>query len=297
MTGSRLEKWIVHADWLGSRGYEEAARSVTHAIRWATGIEQDAFGLRVLLDVGHHVVALRLINGGSYAIGSPYSEGGRYRSAVEPEQHLVEIPSFWLAEAPVTRHLWTSRGRTAQHKASNGNCPIAGVCLAHAESFVQELRSELGAPVRLPTELEWEVACRAGSFTSTWVGEPEILGPFNSPQLGSIAWYGGNAVASAETGYPRQWATGKEVPHAFSGLQRVRQKPPNPWGLYDMLGNVYEVCRQSRVFDYPDVGKEVVRGGCWASHASDIRASHRAFLRPRSSRATSFVGFRMAVTA
>jgi formylglycine-generating enzyme required for sulfatase activity len=132
--------------------------------------------------------------------------------------------------------------------------------------------------LRLPTEAEWEYACRAGS-----------TGPycFDSPYVGELldyAWFNEN---SGETKHP------------------VGQKKPNAWGIHDMHGNVNELC-QDWYGDYPNgpmtdpVGPKngysrVVRGGCWYGFAEDCRSASRNWYCPGLR--ADFLGFRVAVSS
>lgn len=295
MLDERMEEWIVFADRLESLGDGETAKLVSQAIGWANQITQDSYGLRAVVNVGPLTIALRLVGAGSYPVGSPAAEGGRYRGPAELEQRVHRVSPFWIGEVPVTRELWRSLGGAGRHRASSDDCPIAGVCLSEATDFALRLSHESGAPMRLPTELEWEVACRAGTTAATWIGDVDVLGPLNAPQLGRIAWYGGNSIATADTGYRSLRTVDQEVPHAYSGLQPVGGKPANPWGLFDMLGNVCELCVRSDEFTYLHRDRDICRGGSWTSRAFDVRASRRFFFRPRSCRATSLVGLRVAL--
>jgi formylglycine-generating enzyme required for sulfatase activity len=144
---------------------------------------------------------------------------------------------------------------------------------------------------RLPTEAQWEYACRAGTFTTLYSGPMSIKGAYNAPALGEIAWYGGNS----SQGYRgRGWDTStwaeKQFPGGFAGPRRVGQKKPNAWGLYDMLGNVWEWCADwytSEITENavdpvgPLTGTERVgRGGGWLNFASLCRSAFRQCNEP-----------------
>ena len=139
---------------------------------------------------------------------------------------------------------------------------------------------------RLPTEAEWEYACRAGSTSVYFFGD-------NEEELKKYAWYRKNTVEAGE-GY----------------LHEVAKKAPNPWGLYDMYGNVFEYCEDLYSFHYDHNGRtpvvdprgpsdsiryhwdEVLRGGCFLSDAWQCRSAKRS--RTFKNFAHAYSGFRLA---
>ena len=145
-----------------------------------------------------------------------------------------------------------------------------------------------GYEYRLPTEAEWEYACRAGETASLPNGKNiRILGAKNAPALDDIAWYGGN---SSEGFYGRGWDTSnwteKQYPGGRAAAREVKGKRPNNWGLYDMIGNVWEWC-EDWYGDYPygsaidPTGAKsgvfrVLRGGSWRIDALYCRSARRA---------------------
>ena len=125
---------------------------------------------------------------------------------------------------------------------------------------------------RLPTEAEWEYACRAGSQGMSYLGNFAIKGINNAPTLGKIAWYGGNSGVAYTGGVDSSHWLDREHLSELSGTHRRGLLPPNAWGIYDMLGNVCEWC-QDWYSDYPTLAKSdpigpetgtrrVQRGGC-----------------------------------
>ncbi len=232
------------------------------AVEWG----QDRFGLfmafGMTFGVERVVQRMRWIPAGSFWMGSPETEAGRFDDEV---LHRVELSrGYWLADTPVTQALWEAvmGGNPSGFKALDK--PVENVGWDDCQTFVARLNARVqGLDARLPTEAEWEYACRAGTTTATWVGNLDIRDN-EAVQLDAIAWYRANAEGST---------------HA------VAQKAANPWGLYDMLGNVFEWCADrfgaydGRVHTDPqgvtDGSFRVLRGGAWVSFARFVRAGFR----------------------
>lgn len=194
---------------------------------------------------------------GSFLMGSPEDEEGRHQD--EGPQHPVTLSrGFWLGRTPVTQAEY--QALTGQNPSYfKGECrPVGDVDHRLAECFCVELtrRERETLPeyweYRLPTEAEWEYSCRAGT-TGTRYGDLE-----------RIAWY------QLEGGW---------------GTRPVGQLQANPWGLCDMLGNVWEWCLDgircygSRAETDPrgslDSSHPVIRGGSWSDGAGSVRAANR----------------------
>jgi formylglycine-generating enzyme required for sulfatase activity len=160
-------------------------------------------------------------------------------------------------------------------KDCGDDCPVENVSWNDAQNFIKRLNEkEKTHKFRLPTEAEWEYACRAGTNTEFSYGD-------DVNKLDKYAWHYDNSERKTHP---------------------VGQKEPNLWGIYDMHGNVYEWC-QDWYGDYasnsvvdpkgPDNEKgRVLRGGSWRSFARIIRSARRHW--DRSDRRTSFIGFRVA---
>ena len=229
-------------------------------------------------------MAFRLIPAGSFRMGS------RGYSPREEPIHWVTIPEpFWMAETPVTQAqfaLWTSSERInhTNHFAGHPIHPAENMDWRQAVTFCAWLtRLKAGelppgfALACLPTEAEWEYACRAGT-TTLWSFGSDV------GQLANYAWY--------DTGSP-----------AISFPQKVGGKRPNPWGLYDVHGNVrewvqdfYDEGYYTRFIDLdpkgPDTGTErVVRSGYWRDEARYVRSANRFHQVPDER--NSLIGFRL----
>ncbi len=242
-------------------------------------------------------------------MGSPEGEAGRYGHE-EPDwnerQHEVVLTrGYWLGETPVTQALWEAVMGANPSRFKSADRPVESVSWDASMEFVKRLNALMpGLDVGLPTEAEWERACRAGTKTATWVGDLQILGENNAPLLDTIAWYGGNSGASfdlADGEDSSDWPS-KQHAHTKAGTRVVGQKSANPWGLYDMLGNVWEWCSDWHApYDAaPAVdprGAEsgtsrVLRGGSWYYNAGIVRAATRFAVVPRN--ACDFIGLRLA---
>jgi formylglycine-generating enzyme required for sulfatase activity len=184
------------------------------------------------------------------------------------------------------------------------DCPVEAVNWLEAQEFIQRLNLQDGyGRYRLPTEAEWEYACRAGSDTATYAGEMTILGERNAPVLSGIAWYGGNSCVDYPGGRDcSQWKQ-RQVNCGTCGTHEGGMKEPNAWGLYDMLGNVYEWC-QDYFAEYPTEPvtdpagpvrgtRRIARGGAWDYHAKSCRSANRNHFFQDNR--YYYVGFRLAM--
>jgi formylglycine-generating enzyme required for sulfatase activity len=211
---------------------------------------------------------------GSFTMGSPKEEDGRNANETHVRTKLTK--GFWLGQHEVTRGEWRAVMHTApwageKFVTEGQNYPAACVSWEDATKFCAQLTREeesagrlpTGWRFALPTEAQWEYACRAGTQTRFFFGDTES-------QLGEYAWFAKNAQPIGEN-YPRE----------------VARKMPNPWGFYDMNGNVWEMCRDSYDTVLPggtdpelkvsgwDNSQRVIRGGGAMSPAADCRSAAR----------------------
>jgi formylglycine-generating enzyme required for sulfatase activity len=212
-------------------------------------------------------VSLELIQlpAGQFMMGA--SDNDNEAHDHEKPQHLVTVKAFAIGKYPITQ---------AQYKAVMGNNPsrfqglfkgnsrhpVESVSWDNAKDFCEKLSRKTGKKYRLPSEAEWEYASRAGMTTRHYFGN-------YANQLGDYAWFWDNS--------------GRET-------HPVGEKKPNPWGLYDMHGNVWEWCEDTWHDNYrgaPNNGRawinrgggyRVLRGGCWIDYSRYCRLSSRGRL-------------------
>ncbi len=230
---------------------------------------------------------MRWIAPGQFLMGSPEDEPGRWGD--EGPQHEVRLSQgFWIFDTPVTQALWTAVMGDNPSEFNDPRRPVDTVSWDEATGFIKLLNGLVpGLDLGLPTEAQWEYACRAGTDTATYAGPMEILGQRNAPVLDGIAWYGGNSGVEFEldNGYDSSdWAE-KQYEHDPAGTHPVGLKIPNAWGLYDMLGNVWEWCADNmRKYEAEavtdpvgalDGAERALRGGSWYYGARYVRAARR----------------------
>ena len=233
------------------------------------------------------------ISGGSFTMGSPASEEGR--SADEGPKHMVVVESFWMARYEITWDLYQLflqreldelqasspegqevvldvdgvAGATTPYLDMSFGMGTEGypaVCMTQyaASKFCEWLSAMTGNFYRLPTEAEWEYACRAGSDKAYSFGE-------DAAELEKYAWFAENSGGK---------------------YQKVGLKEPNAWGLYDMHGNVSEWTLDQYISDIYKQRQKItenpfekpvkiyprsVRGGSWQDHTASLRSASRAF--------------------
>jgi formylglycine-generating enzyme required for sulfatase activity len=230
------------------------------------------------LDLGNGVtMKLVLIRPGKFMMGSPDSELG-HEPDEGPQHEVVISKPFYMGVTEVTQAQYEAVMGTNPSDFKGPTNPVDKVSWNEAVEFCRRLSEKTRKTVRLPTEAEWEYACRAGSKTRFSFGDSDSI-------LGDYAWYRSNSGSK---------------PHP------VGQKKPNAWGLYDMHGNVWEWCADrygpyssEASTDPQGAGSgsaRVVRGGSWVTGGTgDFRCAYRHRNDP-AYRNYRYYGFRCAMT-
>jgi formylglycine-generating enzyme required for sulfatase activity len=258
---------------------------------FATEWAEDEHGVYIAFTLGEITQRLRWIPAGAFRMGSPDDEPGRYDN--EGPQHTVYISrGFWLFDTPCTQGLWEAVMGENPSRFKSPQRPVEQVTWDDVQGFLDRINARIpGLELVLPTEAQWEHACRADSHTALYTGPIEIEGANNAPALDPIAWYGGNSGVDFELddGHDSSGWSEKQYPHTKAGTHPVAQKQPNRWGLFDMIGNVREWCADGqRVYDPnwkldpvgPPGASRVFRGGSWVDDAGGCRSAYRGHWPP-----------------
>ncbi|MFN5593277.1 MAG: SUMF1/EgtB/PvdO family nonheme iron enzyme [Aphanizomenon sp.] len=221
-------------------------------------------------DLGNNITLdMVQIPGGSFMMGSLESEKGRTQD--ESPQHQVNVPGFSMGKFVVTQEQYQQiMGKNPSYFTQKGaKRPVEEVSWNNAVEFCQKLSQKTGREYRLPSEAEWEYACRAGTTTPFHFGETITT---------ELANYKGTSIYASE---PK----GKH-------LQRTTDLgsfPPNAFGLYDMHGNVWEWCQDDWHNNYSNAPKDgsgwtsqsgntkALRGGSWGNIPVYCRSAYRTY--------------------
>jgi formylglycine-generating enzyme required for sulfatase activity len=294
---------------------------------WAVDFGSDRYGLFATFEVKPVRQRMRWIPPGKFVMGSP-AERDYGRGDEGPQHEVIITHGYWMFDTPCTQGLWTALMGDNPSSFPDPERPVEQVSWEDAVRFSKKLNERLvgNQPLtnkrlvdgwerllfRLPTEAEWEYAGRAGTTGDTYAGDLDLKSrdQTKAELLDSIAWYGGNSghAYDLEKSVEMSWLKDLQAEEKRGGTRKVAQKTPNPWGLYDMLGNVWEWCQNwygeypvdpvERVVNptRPTEGTErVMRGGSWYNRARDLRSACRRRLFPGDLR--SFLGFRLLSSA
>jgi formylglycine-generating enzyme required for sulfatase activity len=235
------------------------------------------------------------IPGGTFLMGSPESEPER--NDRESPQHTVTIQPFFMGKFPVTQAQWQAVAsfpkvnidlKSDPSNFKGANRPVEQVSWNDAVEFCARLSKATGREYRLPSEAEWEYACRAGTTTPFHFGETITT---------DLANYDGNyTYGSGSKGEYRKQTTD------------VGSFPANAFGLHDMHGNVWEWCQDTWHENYkgaPTDGSawvdenanqnttRIIRGGSWQSNPRDCRSASRDRDNPDTQFVNQVIGFRV----
>jgi formylglycine-generating enzyme required for sulfatase activity len=223
-------------------------------------------------------MVLRWVPAGSFTMGSPTGEANR---SDDETQHQVTLSKpFYCGKYEVTQAQYRAVMGTNPSYFKGGNNPVEKVRWNNAMDFCRKLSERTGKNYNLPTEAQWEYACRAGTTTAYSMGN-------NADQLMNYAWYSSNSGT-------------------FGLHHPVGHKQPNAWGLYDMHGNVWEWCL-SLYMPYPysetdgrnslsdTTSARVLRGGSYGgAPPATVRCAYR--YNQYANTHDRFIGFRCART-
>jgi formylglycine-generating enzyme required for sulfatase activity len=218
-------------------------------------------------DLGNGVTLKMVeIPGGTFMMGSPKSEA--QRGSDESPEHQVTVPSFFMGKYQLTQAQYQAIMGSNPSAFKGNNRPVERVSWNDAVKFCEKLSQKTGKNYKLPSEAEWEYACRAGTTTPFYFGESI------TPEL--VNYDGNYTYASAPKGQYRQQTTD------------VGSFPPNAFGLYDMHGNVWEWCQDDYINSYnnaPTDGSaltgrssiKLLRGGSWDNNPEHCRSASRTY--------------------
>ena len=234
-------------------------------------------------------VALEMVSvpGGTFTMG--FSEGEEKHRPEELPRHAVTVGPLYVSKYPITQIQWKTIMNNNPATFKGDTLPVETVSWHDAVEFCRRLATHSGHPYRLPTEAEWEYACRAGTSTPFYFGETITS---------KLANYNGTSLPYAN-----------EPPGPFRNrLTEVGQFPPNIFGLYDMHGNVREWCADPWHKNYHDAPSKaavweewgnsslrVLRGGAWDFNCFSCRCSARNWRFPVFGSAN--IGFRVVYSA
>ncbi len=246
---------------------------------------EDPANTQTFMLPGNVPLVMKWVPGGTFMMGANVAEDGS--SPYEFPQHSVTLPGFWMAKYELTKAQWTAVMNSTPWDGEtkvlfDPNSPAVMVSGNDAQAFFTTVSTYTGKTFRLPSEAEWEYACRGGKTTRFYWGDDPVY-----TAIGDYAWYKGSCSTE---------------PFAHA----VGQKLPNAFGLYDMNGNVDEWCEDNFHTDYtgapadgtawvdsPRGSWQICRGGHWNEYNVNCRSAARMGYMGGSS---DYIGFRVVRT-
>lgn len=237
---------------------------------WAGAWGEDEHGLWMALEYRAVRQVFRWILPGTFMMGSPRGEAQRLDNEIQHEVTLTQ--GFWFADTVCTQALWQAvMSENPSDFKDDPRNPVENVSWEDAQRFIRDLNEKVSAlNACLPSEAQWEYACRAGTQTPFWFGEN--ITPEQVNYDGNFPYPGGDKGLYREHTVP------------------VASLPPNGWGLYEMHGNVWEWCEDwygaylNEAQIDPRGAREgagrVLRGGSWANLAGNVRSACRSWYGP-----------------
>ncbi|MCI5145329.1 MAG: formylglycine-generating enzyme family protein [Candidatus Electrothrix sp. AR3] len=266
--------------------FEEIQKQGFSQPSWAENMGVDQYGLYADLLFKGVTQRFRWIQPGSFMMGSPDDEPERREN--ERQHEVVLTESYWLADTACPQALWQAvTGKNPSHFKGDER-PVEKVRWEDVHKFVEQLNAAIpGLELVLPSETQWEYACRAGTTS------PFSFGANITPE--KVNYNGNYPYAKGEKGLYRQETV------------EVKELPCNEWGLYQMHGNVWEWC-QDWFGDYPSGSVidpkgaayghvRVCRGGSWFNHGRYCRSAARFRFEPSRFEPgirLNWLGFRLA---
>lgn len=250
-----------------------------HPPTWATAWGEDKLGPFVSFELADVTVRMRWCPAGNFLMSSPEGEEALDDEAIG--QELILTQGFWLAETATTQELWQALMGMNPSRFKGKDLPVEQVSLDDVQAFLATAL-ERGHELRLPREFEWEYACRAGTKT-----------PFSF----------GATITTQQVNYDGNFPFGGGAEGEFRAKTvPVGSLPPNPWGLFEMHGNVWERCSDWRgtyvagqavdASEPDEIPYRVVRGGSWRDSAGRCQSAYRS--GAVASERWDFLGFRLA---
>ena len=232
---------------------------------------------------------------GTFTMGSPEDELGRQKQEIQHEVTLTH--GYWIGKYEVTQGQYEAVMGANPSEFKGADLPVESVTWDETKEFCAKLtaiekaagRLPEGYEYTLPTEAQWEYACRAGTTTAL-NNEKDLTGKKECSEMDKVGWY---------------WYNSDKKTHP------VGQKLPNAWGLYDMHGNVFEWCLDYCVYENEIIITDtynndiknplcmtglnhIMRGGGWNCHASRCRSALRSYSYPDTH--NNNVGFRVSIS-